>query len=93
MIAEHMDESLVMLKDLLCWPLMDLTYLRQNQRMEGSRSNMTEETRSVLGPILYKLYSSGYLHAANLFQIRKNKAYLKIAVYLTGLPIYDYLNP
>ena len=46
MIAEHMDESLILLQDLLCWPLIDLTYLKQNERKTASKSNMTEETRS-----------------------------------------------
>jgi len=45
MIAEHMDESLVMLQDMLCWPLVDFTYLKQNERKQNSKSNMTEETR------------------------------------------------
>ena len=47
MIAEHMDESLVFLQDILCWPLVDLTYLKQNERKQNSKSNMTQETRLV----------------------------------------------
>jgi hypothetical protein len=47
MIAEQMDESLVLLQDILCWPLTDLTYLKQNERKAASKSNMTEETRCI----------------------------------------------
>ena len=52
MIAEHMDESLIFLQDILCWPLVDLTYLKQNVRKQNSKSNMTQETRWMLNQVL-----------------------------------------
>ena len=32
LLAERFDESLVLLAELLCWPLEDLRYLKQNAR-------------------------------------------------------------
>ena len=31
MIAERFEESLVLLSELLCWPLEDMVYLKTNQ--------------------------------------------------------------
>ena len=48
LIAERMDESLILMKDLLCWDLKDLTYLKQNVRRAEMKSNMTTMTRQYL---------------------------------------------
>ncbi|XP_067837570.1 galactose-3-O-sulfotransferase 3-like [Heptranchias perlo] len=40
MVAEHFDESLVLLRRLLAWDLDDVTYVRLNARSEASRSRL-----------------------------------------------------
>ncbi|XP_078391842.1 galactose-3-O-sulfotransferase 3 [Cetorhinus maximus] len=41
MVAEHFDESLVLLRRLLAWDLEDVTYVRLNARSEASRARLT----------------------------------------------------
>ena len=60
LLAEHFDESLVLLARLLCWDLSEVRYLKQNARKADKVSNITEEARSQLtGWLLgdYRLYS------------------------------------
>ncbi|XP_023678738.1 galactosylceramide sulfotransferase-like [Paramormyrops kingsleyae] len=45
MVAEYFDESLILLKDTLCWELEDLLFLRLNMRRDSSISKMTEHQR------------------------------------------------
>ncbi|XP_070540615.1 galactosylceramide sulfotransferase-like [Ptychodera flava] len=44
MIAEHFDESLILLKDLLCWNLDDFVYVTLNKRSQVSVQTVTDET-------------------------------------------------
>ena len=48
MIAEEMDHSLLLLGQLMCWPLDNLTYLDLNQRKPEERNQMSPETRHIL---------------------------------------------
>ena len=48
MIAEKMDESVVLFHNLTCWPLEDLAYLSLNQRRESFKNNITVESRNIL---------------------------------------------
>ena len=43
-INEFFDESLLVMKRMLCWSFKDILYLSKNQR--PNRSNLTEETRN-----------------------------------------------
>ncbi len=52
MIAERFEESLVLLANLLCWPLEDVMYLRQNARLPHLRNMLTDETEKVVRPWL-----------------------------------------
>ncbi len=56
LITERFEESMVMLQDLLCWPLEEFAFLRQNERLAEGRSNMTEETRATLHQWLWADY-------------------------------------
>jgi hypothetical protein len=47
-IAEHFDESLILLQNLLCWPVKDVTYLKLNERRKDTKSKMTDRTRALL---------------------------------------------
>ena len=40
-----MEESLVLLQELLCWSLQDVTYLNQNQRRDKEKNKMAVKTR------------------------------------------------
>ena len=44
LLAEFFDESLVLLKDLLCWPLEDFTYFKLNVRNNQIKSNFSRKT-------------------------------------------------
>ena len=48
LLAEHFDESLVLLARKLCWDLRDVTYLKQNARKADKVSNITETAREQL---------------------------------------------
>ncbi|XP_070540865.1 galactosylceramide sulfotransferase-like [Ptychodera flava] len=45
MIMEYMEESVILMKDLLCWNLEDVTYFALNSRKEQSKHHIDEETR------------------------------------------------
>ena len=45
LINEFIDESLVLLKRLLCWSLDDIIYLRHNVRNDGFRNHVTDEQK------------------------------------------------
>ena len=61
LIVEKMEESLILLKELLCWDLLDIRYFRLNERsVEGKKSQMTAKTRAKLKKWLwadYELYN------------------------------------
>ena len=48
MIAEKMDESVLLFHNLTCWPLEDLAYLSLNQRRETFKNRITVESRKIL---------------------------------------------
>ena len=48
MIMELMDESLVMLRRLMCWSTDDVTYLTKNARFESRHTELTAEQRASL---------------------------------------------
>lgn len=56
MIVERFDESMVLLQDLLCWELEDLTYLKQNERKAEKKSKITRKTREILTKWLWADY-------------------------------------
>ena len=48
MIAEHFEESLVLLSHQLCWPLANMTSLKLNARKPSQKSALSEESRQKL---------------------------------------------
>ncbi|KAM9735235.1 galactosylceramide sulfotransferase isoform 1-T2 [Menidia menidia] len=46
LIAEYFEESLILLKDLLCWTTEDILYFKLNVRRSSSVSQLDPETRS-----------------------------------------------
>ena len=59
MIVEHFEESMVLLKDLLCWPPQDMVSLKLNVHEESSKSTLSEKAKLKLKEWLkadYKLY-------------------------------------
>ena len=45
MIAERFDESMVLLKDLLCWNTSDVTSFKQNARQSGKKTQLSSEAK------------------------------------------------
>ena len=71
MIAERMDESLVLLADLLCWPLdwvshLDLNVRKQELKVQ-SDNQLSEEDRQILADYL-SLDIKLYRHFYQLFE-------------------------
>ena len=56
LIAEEMEESLILLQELTCWSLQDITYLNQNQRKSNERNKMTPKTRFLWEFIQFLLF-------------------------------------
>ncbi|XP_051907592.1 galactosylceramide sulfotransferase isoform X2 [Hippocampus zosterae] len=46
LIAEYFDESLILLKETLCWSMEDILYFKLNARMSASVSRLTPESRA-----------------------------------------------
>lgn len=43
LVAEYFDESMILLKELLCWPMKYVTYLRHNARRVETKLQLTPE--------------------------------------------------
>ena len=48
MIAEQFDESLVLLSDVLCWPLANMTSLKVNARKSSAVEKLSQKARDIL---------------------------------------------
>jgi len=48
MIAEMMDESLILLRQLMCWSTDDVTYLTKNARFDEHRATLSASDRAAL---------------------------------------------
>jgi hypothetical protein len=70
MIAEEMEESLVLLKNLLCWDLRDVTSLPLNERQEHFRRKLGPETRALLRQWLWADQML-YDHFYRIFKLKK----------------------
>ena len=72
LLAEHFDESLVLLARLLCWDLSEVKYLKQNARKVEKVSNITAEARGQLTTWLaadFRLYK----HYQDKFELEVEK--------------------
>eukprot|EP00090_Calanus_glacialis_P043574 TRINITY_DN7717_c0_g1_i3.p1 TRINITY_DN7717_c0_g1~~TRINITY_DN7717_c0_g1_i3.p1 ORF type:complete len:421 (-),score=144.99 TRINITY_DN7717_c0_g1_i3:79-1341(-) len=72
LLAEHFDESLVLLARLLCWDLSEVRYLKQNARKVEKVSNITAEARGQLTTWLaadFRLYK----HYQDKFELEVEK--------------------
>ncbi len=61
MIMERFEESLVLLADAFCWPLEEVTYIKQNERVAEIRNVPTEKTKEIMRKWLrgdYKVMST-----------------------------------
>ncbi|CAB1440911.1 unnamed protein product [Pleuronectes platessa] len=46
MLMEHFEESLILIKDILCWEMSDLLFFKLNSRKETTVSKLTPELRT-----------------------------------------------
>ena len=63
MIVEQFDESLVLMRQTVCWEFEDLTSLKLNGRKEGTKQTMNEYTRENL-----KIYHMPYNNFFRIFR-------------------------
>ena len=89
MIAEMFDESLILLKDQLCWNLQDILYIKMNERTGKHISTMTQKTREILKHWLWADYQLYDIFKEKLEESLKNlnQEYLK-----NQLSVLNYLN-
>ncbi|XP_042865399.1 galactosylceramide sulfotransferase-like [Penaeus japonicus] len=73
MVAERMDESLVLLSHFLCWDLRDVVVLKVNARSSKFKTSLSAETqatlRNKLAPdyLLYEHFAKKFDQLVNLF--------------------------
>lgn len=66
------DESMILMKDLLCWDYEDMVNFKLNARKESNKAELSTEARSALTKYLaadYKLYN----HFQKIFQQKLNE--------------------
>ena len=73
LMVEHFDESIVLLKHLLCWEYSDLTSLRLNIRNEKLKSSISDKAQKMLSDWLSSDYMF-YNHFKEQFE-KKIKAF------------------
>ncbi|XP_027325817.1 galactosylceramide sulfotransferase isoform X4 [Anas platyrhynchos] len=73
MLLEYFDESLVLLKDLLCWQLEDILYFKLNARKGSTISRLTPE--------LYEKATSWNLIDAKLYRYFNATFWRKVEAY------------
>ena len=66
MVTEQFDESLVLLRELLCWDWGDMTYFKLNSWQDTQRSKLSSEGRANLKTWLWGDYML-YQHFKKLF--------------------------
>ena len=67
MVMERFDESIVLLRELLCWEWEDMTYLKLNSWQESKQSTLSPEGRAILKTWLWGDYML-YNHFKNMFE-------------------------
>ena len=79
MLAERMDESLILLKNLMCWTIEDVAYVSINFRKESKLSSMSNDTISKLkklnkpDELLYSYFKKVFEKKVENFGIEKMK--------------------
>ena len=72
-----MTEGLILLKDLMCWQLADITFLNQNERKPSTKRGMSDDVRRVLHEWLWADYMV-YDHFVKKFKNQMNEYILKV---------------
>lgn len=68
MLMEYFDESLIMLKNLLCWEIDDIVYFHHNQRLNAQKRNISSELVTQIqqwssaDKALYDYFRDAFLH-------------------------------
>ena len=77
MIAEHFDESLILLSDLLCWPLANMTSLKVNARKSSAVEKLSQKARDILqdwlwaDQMLYDYFTKEFKRKRQLYGLDK----------------------
>ena len=73
MMADRFDESMILLKDLLCWDYEDIVNFKLNARKESKKVELSQEARSELKRYMAADYAL-YQHFEQIFE-RKLKEF------------------
>lgn len=57
LIAEYFDESLVLMKRMLCWDFEDIIYVKHKIRNPIYKNNITEKQKVYINYIFYLIFS------------------------------------
>jgi hypothetical protein len=72
LVAEKFEESMVLLRDALCWTYEEVSYLKLNARQEGRKSQLSEKARAALKDWLWGDYML-YDHFRANFQMKLDR--------------------
>lgn len=84
LIAEKFDESMVLLKDLLCWDYRDVTYFKLNAKKPEAKSVISDEARAKLKQwlksdyLLYNHFLAKFEKKVASFGVKKMKQEVKV---------------
>ncbi|XP_069070742.1 galactosylceramide sulfotransferase isoform X1 [Pleurodeles waltl] len=73
MLMEYFDESLVLLRDLLCWDLQDIVYFKLNARRDSTISQLTPELYqkaadwNQIDTKLYRYFNATFWHKVDTY--------------------------
>ena len=74
-----MNKGLILLRDLICWQVEDITYLKQNERKAIAKSGMSDYARKKLKEWLWAEYMV-YDHFLEKFKKRLEEYRTKVGV-------------
>ena len=71
-VSEQMTQGLILLKDMMCWKLDDIAFLKQNERKPSLKKGMSSFSRGKLKEWLWAEYMI-YDHFVEKFERQKNQ--------------------
>ena len=71
-VSEQMTQGLILLKDMMCWKVQDITFLNQNERKPSLKMGMSSFSRAKLKEWLWAEYMI-YDYFVKKFESKKNE--------------------
>ncbi|CAL4093681.1 unnamed protein product, partial [Meganyctiphanes norvegica] len=77
MVAEYLEESLILMKDMLCWSLHDIVFFTKNARTDKYKTKLSNETKKIIrrlnsaDVLLYDHFLAKHQTAVQTFGLKK----------------------